>query len=65
MDIHREGITDTQHGLTKGKSCLTGLTFYNQVNVQMDKGWAIDANYLDFYKGFDTGIHNIVVSKLE
>lgn len=64
-DIHREGITDTQHGFTKDKPYLTGLTFYNEVNVQMDKGWAMDVTHLDFYKGFDTAIHNIVVSKLE
>jgi len=57
-------IRSSQHGFTKGKSCLINLiAVYNCMTGWVDEGRAMDVVYLDFSKPSDTVSHNILLGK--
>ncbi|GAB0206764.1 mitochondrial enolase superfamily member 1 [Grus japonensis] len=58
-------IRSSQHGFTKGKSCLTNLIkFYDEMTGLVDEEEAVTIVYLDFRKGFDTVSHKNLIEKL-
>ena len=46
-------INDSQHGFSKGRSCLTNmLEFLDYATKEVDNGKPVDIIYLDFSKAF-------------
>ena len=59
-------LEDSQHGFTKGRSCLTNLLeFFETVTKSLDKGKPVDLVYLDFAKAFDKVPHKRLIIKLK
>lgn len=57
-------IRNSQHGFTKGKSCLTNLiTFCDEATAWMGEGGAVDTDNLS--KAFDTVSCEILTGKLK
>jgi ribonucleases P/MRP protein subunit RPP40 len=58
-------IRDSQHGFTRGRSCLTNLLeFFEDVTEHLDEGKPVDIIYLDFSKAFDKVPHERLFSKI-
>jgi ribonucleases P/MRP protein subunit RPP40 len=58
-------IRDSQHGFTRGRSCLTNLLeFFEEVTLHLDEGKPFDIMYLDFSKAFDKVPHQRLFKKL-
>ncbi|KAJ7400799.1 rna-directed dna polymerase from mobile element jockey-like [Pitangus sulphuratus] len=57
-----EGISPSQCGFVKGKSCLTNLifSFYDKMTRLVDEGKSVHIIYLDFSKAFDIISHSIL-----
>ena len=59
-------IESSQHGFTKGKSCLTNLLdFFEVVTKELDEGNNVDLIYLDFSKAFDKVPYERLFNKLK
>jgi len=59
-------IKGSQHGFTRGRSCLTNLLeFFEEVYERIDEGNPVDVIYIDFAKAFDKVPHKRLAKKLQ
>src|SRR6218665_1050143 len=59
-------IKGSQHGFTRGRSCLTNLLeFFEEVYERIDEGKPVDVVYLDSAKAFDKVPHKRLAKKLQ
>ena len=65
LDEHKL-IRHSQHGFSKGMSCLTNLlSFYRKVFENIDKGDEYDIVYMDFSKAYDRVPRRRLLSKVK
>lgn len=58
-------LRSSQHGFTKGTSCLTSLTaFHDETTACQDEGRAVDIAYLDFSVVFNPASPSILIGKI-
>ena len=58
-------INDSQHGFSKGRSCLTYLlTYHRNVYEEGDNDENYDTIYLNFSKAFDKVPHDRLLGKV-
>lgn len=58
-------IENSQHGFTKGKSCLNNLiAFYNDMPGNVDDRKAVEVISLSFSKAFNIIYHKILTDRL-
>lgn len=57
-------IGHSQHGLTRRKSCLMNLIFYDKVTHLADQGKSVVVIFLYFSKTFDTVSHSNLSQKM-
>jgi len=63
--VKKKVIRNSQHGFTKGKSCLNSIVaLYNGITSWVDGRKAVDVIYLDCSKAFDIVYHDILLMKL-
>src|SRR6267154_2545604 len=59
-------IKRSQHGFTRGKSCLKNLLdFFEVITKELDEGNNVDLIYLDFSKAYDKVPYRRLFRKLE
>jgi len=62
----KQVVQDSQHGLTKGRSCLTNMVAVcDGVTASVDKRKATDVIYLDLRQVFDMILLHILINKFE
>ena len=62
---HHHLIKESQHGFSKGKSCLSNLLlFLEDITKEVDSGKPVDVLYLDFSKAFDKVPHRRLEKKI-
>lgn len=58
-------INPSQHGFTKGRSCLTNLLVtMDKITDALDRGERVLVGYLDFQKAFDSVNHRLLIHKM-
>lgn len=53
----------SQHGFSKGKSCLTDMITLYDKTCLVDVGWVVNTVYLDFSKDFEMAPQSPVLEK--
>ncbi len=63
--IENNFVNRTQHGFSKGRSCLSNLLIcHDSITRMIDDGSSVDIIYLDFQKAFDKVPHNRLIAKV-